>query len=168
MKDWFIADTHFSHKNILAFEPEGRPFDTVEEHDQEIISRWNSVVNHNDRVFLLGDVAFSSAFYHLLFLNGRSIVIVLGNHDYPNKIKQILDTDPRITVCGCLQYKGGILTHIPIHESQLNRYKFNMHGHLHSDIIDDPRYICVSAEQSYLYPIDWDTLKVHIDKLNAE
>lgn len=39
-----IADTHFHHSKILEFEKESRPFNTIEEHDAELIYRWNSVV----------------------------------------------------------------------------------------------------------------------------
>ena len=43
--------------------------------------------------------------------------------------------------------KEYILTHCPIHSSQLDyRYSYNIHGHVHSNSIDDARYINVSAE----------------------
>jgi calcineurin-like phosphoesterase family protein len=43
--------------------------------------------------------------------------------------------------------KEFILTHCPIHPSQLEyRYKYNIHGHVHENSINDPRYINVSAE----------------------
>ena len=161
--DWFIADTHFSHKNILAYEADNRPYDTIEEHDADLVLKWNSVVKPDDKVYLVGDVAFSSAQHFLGQLNGK-IIVVLGNHDYPNKVPNMLQFD-HVKVAGAIEYKGGIITHIPVHESQLDRFTFNIHGHLHSLSIEDPRYICVSAEHNYLYPISWTVLEEHVKRL---
>ena len=58
----------------------------------------------------------------------------------------------------CYEVKGCILTHIPIHPDELNRYRKNIHGHLHSKSIDDSRYVCVSLEHTYMAPIELDIL----------
>ena len=47
-KSFFIADTHFGHSEIMNYE--NRPFSSVEEMDNTIISNWNSVVSDNDKV----------------------------------------------------------------------------------------------------------------------
>ena len=54
-KYFFIADTHFGHSEIMNYE--NRPFSSVEEMDNTIISNWNSVVSDNDKVFVLGDLS---------------------------------------------------------------------------------------------------------------
>jgi calcineurin-like phosphoesterase family protein len=78
---WLTSDTHFGHKNILHL-GEGRPFDTIEEHDAALIENWNSVVGKNDIVFHLGDFSMSIADMEGVapFLNGFT-VLVAGNHD---------------------------------------------------------------------------------------
>ena len=53
MKKWFIADTHFSHKNIIKYA--GRPYATVEEMNESLIDNWNQCVDADDQVFFLGD-----------------------------------------------------------------------------------------------------------------
>lgn len=59
-----------------------------------------------------------------------------------------------------MEFDGNILTHIPVHPYQLEyRFKYNIHGHMHSKALDDPRYICVSAERVNLTPIPYETLK---------
>jgi calcineurin-like phosphoesterase family protein len=160
----FIADLHFSHTNMAI----RRGFSTVEEHDEHIITKWNSVVNKRDITYILGDITMEkSTPYHLLDrLNGIKKVI-LGNHDKPSHIPELLKYVN--SVGGMVQYKGVILTHCPIHPSELEyRFPFNVHGHIHDkqvmemkdgfEVIDT-RYICVSCERVNYIPKTLDELK---------
>ena len=52
---WFTSDHHFGHVNILEYEAEARPFDSIEEMNEILIQHWNSVDKLNDTVFHLGD-----------------------------------------------------------------------------------------------------------------
>ena len=88
-KIFFTSDTHFCHEKILAYCK--RPFSTIEEHDEEIIKRWNEKVPVDGLVFHLGDVALGMGKHKrvneiLKRLNGK-IVLIIGNHDW-NKIVQ--------------------------------------------------------------------------------
>ena len=83
-------------------------------------------------------------------LNGIKKV-VLGNHDEPKHISELLKHVN--FVCGMYKFKDKInrnsifLTHCPIHSSELDyRVKYNIHGHVHENTINDKRYINVSAE----------------------
>lgn len=51
MKKWFIADTHFSHANIIKYT--ARPFASVEEMDRILIENWNKCVGDDDQVSFL-------------------------------------------------------------------------------------------------------------------
>lgn len=153
---FIISDTHFGHKKILEFEAEARPFNSIEEHDEELIKRWNSVVSKTDTVWHLGDVLFGRRSFEILSrLNGYK-KLVKGNHDhYPNE----LYAEHFTKICGAVEYRGCILTHIPVHPEQLQyRFKYNIHGHMHSSLINDDRYINVSAEQINLTPVLFDEL----------
>ena len=149
-KIFVIADTHFGHKKVIEFEAEKRPFKTIEEHDTELVRRWNSVVGRKDTVWHLGDVLFGQdSFKTLSLLNGVK-KLVMGNHDrYP--AAKYLEYFSQIT--GAAELRDCILTHIPIHPEQFNRYKRNIHGHLHNEHLHDVRYICVSVEQTNLAPV---------------
>lgn len=72
MNTFFTADTHFGHNNIIKYV--NRPFNSVEEMDEQLISNWNSKVTHEDTIYHLGDFAFSKTpekyFYRL---NGKKI-----------------------------------------------------------------------------------------------
>ena len=155
---FFIADTHFGHKGIINFESTKpfRPFDTIEEHNEEIIRRWNAKVTKNDNVWHLGDFCFGKHNLEIAArLNGTKR-LVMGNHD------QYAGADYLryfTRICGASEFDGCILTHIPVHPSQFERYRANIHGHLHTNRLDDSRYINVSCEQISLTPISYSEIK---------
>ena len=119
---FFIADLHFGHKNIIKF---ARPqFSGLEEMHETLIENWNSVVKQKDVVYVLGDVAFGKDNLHYLAqLSGRKHLI-MGNHDHYaiSEYTQYFDH-----IWGAIGYKGCVLTHIPIIESQFYRWKLNIH-----------------------------------------
>ncbi len=144
----FIADLHLGHTNMALH----RGFSSVEEHDEHIIAKWNSVVTKRDVTYILGDVTMEkSAPYPLLDRMNGVKHIVLGNHDRRQDAKRLLQYAE--SIAGMIQYKGVMLTHCPIHPMELDyRFNKNIHGHIHEKVVllngsPDPRYICVSCEQ---------------------
>jgi calcineurin-like phosphoesterase family protein len=148
----FIADLHLGHENMAK----RRGFSTVEEHDEHVIAKWNSVVNKRDVTYILGDVTMEkSAPYPLLDrLNGIKH-IVLGNHDRRQDTKKLFQYAE--SVGAMINYKGIFLTHCPIHPDELTYgIPKNIHGHIHDKVVmkmldgwevPDERYFCVSCEQ---------------------
>jgi calcineurin-like phosphoesterase family protein len=84
VRKFYISDTHLLHARLLEMQP--RKFGSIEEHDEHIIARWNSVVGEKDIVYHLGDFAFQLARqadrvrWYFSRLNGRKHLII-GNHD---------------------------------------------------------------------------------------
>ncbi len=84
VRKFYIADTHLMHERLLGMQP--RPFATIEQHDEAIISRWNAVVGDDDLIYHIGDFAFGLAKnaerIREIFgrLKGRKH-LVIGNHD---------------------------------------------------------------------------------------
>lgn len=156
---FFISDTHFGHEKIIEFEAEKRPFKDISEHDAALVENWNKVVGKNDIVYHLGDVVFGRDrnFHQLLQLNGIK-KLILGNHDRFAKLYPYFHS-----FAGAIKFEGLVLTHIPCASDSLgHRFKCNIHGHLHSSLINDPRYINVSCEQINLTPINFEVLKERI------
>ena len=149
-----ISDLHFSHKNMAIH----RGFKDEVEHDNYIIEKWNSVVLKRDTVWILGDITMEKTSpYNLLDkLNGFKKV-VLGNHDKPQHVQELLKHVN--CVCGMITYKGFIMSHCPIHERELGRFGINLHGHVHEKSLDDSRYINVSCEVVDYTPLNLDELK---------
>ena len=167
MKTFFVSDHHFYHNNILKFEVDGnsiRPFDSLYEMHKCLIDRHNALVEPNDKVYFLGDVGFSvnaTGLDYLSSMNGNK-VLIMGNHDGYGSIAQYLKYFDKIlsSKSFTIDQTTGILTHIPVHTSQLeNRYVFNIHGHLHTRNLDDERYLNVSVEQNDFGPISLESVK---------
>ena len=143
-----IADTHFSHKKVTEF----RPFKTVEGHDKFLVESWNSVVKKDDTVWHLGDVYLGGRDRHTILASLNGIKkLVMGNHDsYPLEIYSKYFS----RIFGAAELGGCILTHVPVHPYQLEfRFRKNIHGHMHSKKLNDPRYVCVSVEQTNYRPV---------------
>ena len=81
MEYFFTADEHYGHKSIIKLCK--RPFSSVEEMDEAIIERHNSVIKKDDEVIHLGDFTLekrSIANAYLEKLNGNHVFIA-GSHD---------------------------------------------------------------------------------------
>lgn len=159
---FLTADLHLGHKGVCQFmRRDGltklRPWNDPDEMDEELVSRWNAKVQPKDKVYVLGDVCINRrALKTIGRLNGNKILIK-GNHDifklheYAEYFTDIRSSHP---------VSGYIMTHIPLHPSSLYRWKLNIHGHLHSDVVTlddgtpDPRYLCVSVERTDFAPIE--------------
>lgn len=159
-KTFVCSDHHFGHNNILRFlKDDGsplRPFKDYEEMEHTMIKNHNTVVSPEDKVYLLGDFAMKDKFIKVAEqLNGRK-TLIMGNHDIFNTDKYTPYFD-NVRAYRVLNKKDGgriILSHIPIHSSCLGRFSLNIHGHLHANLLEDPRYVNVSMEQINYTPVD--------------
>lgn len=173
--------THtFYHGNICKFlKKDGsklRPWDDATEMTEEMIQWYNEMVSDQDRVYILGDVAFSATNIRdsVSRLKGRK-VLVPGNHE-PTKMRKYFDLFDDVR--GYVVKKGFIMSHIPIHEQSLSRWQLNIHGHLHYntvktdghgkkgdptyddllETVDDSRYFCACVERTNFRPIELDQI----------
>lgn len=173
---WFISDTHFGHENLLKFEPDtnGRFNGDIHDRDAHLVERINSVVKPGDRLYILGDVVLNKKHLEILEMVNGDKVLVKGNHDvfklkdytpYFDDIRSMLVFNVK-NYCPVYGDKlppiKFICTHIPIHASELGRFGYNVHGHLHSNKITGvfaEKYINVCTEC-----LD-DFTPVHIDEI---
>lgn len=166
-----IADPHFHHKGVCIFSRNDgsklRPWDTPEEMNEALVDNWNSVVKPSDKVYVLGDIQIAKGTQKLEILdrlNGDK-VLVMGNHDICGAkayLKHFRD------VRGVHVWDKCVLTHIPVHPESGSRWRMNVHGHTHSNVmmcqrnskLIDPFYIGVSMEQEWVNfkPVEWGEL----------
>lgn len=167
--NFLCSDHHFSHKSLLSFKRSDgvtplRVFNDVVHMNEYMIMQHNRVVKPLDRVYFLGDLAFHKRDLEVLGrMNGRK-VLIKGNHD-TLELKDYLPYFDDIR--GVHQFDGFILSHMPLHTESLSRWKCNIHGHLHANIvfktgtkIPDPRYYSVCMEQLVDYtPVSLEQVK---------
>lgn len=165
-KVWVTSDTHFGHNNILSYENrvEKLKVSTVEEHDKELINRWNAIVGKDDLVLILGDFSFKKADRTeevLNKLNGDK-VLIRGNHDIflddkkfnKSLFKAIYDYKET-------KYKGQeiALMHYPIqdfkHQNKETKPAILLFGHIHTFNMEIPKHsFNVGVDVNNYYPVD--------------
>lgn len=156
--NYFISDLHIGDINIIMYEH--RPFKNILEMRKTIVKSWNNKIKDEDTVYLLGDIGDISI---LNELNGK-IVIVCGNHDNYNEIKDVF---PNIEISKYpIMVDGFWLSHEPITFMPKECPYLNIHGHLHSLIygtedrtwIGGNRYFNVSVERVNYTPISQEEI----------
>lgn len=142
MRTFITSDLHFGHTNIMKFCPQSRARfrNDVNYMNEAMVTEWNTIVQPEDLVYILGDVAFlpaQKATEYMRRCNGRKI-LVQGNHD-----RKLLN-DP--SFCRCFEevhhyldinYNGHkiCMFHYPIAEwDQMHRGALHFHGHLHGGV----------------------------------
>lgn len=135
MRNFYIADLHLGHANVIRFD--NRPFADVNEMNEILIRNWNQAVTNSDTVYILGDLLWvkeSEWPVWICRLNGRK-VLIRGNHD-PREFsattkglfqeitdyKEITDGNRKV-----------ILSHypIPFHKSDYSGRTWMLYGHVH-------------------------------------
>ncbi len=142
MNIFITSDTHFGHDREFLYGPRG--FTSIEEHDEEVVRRWNEVVSAEDTVYHLGDVMLGDNEHGmdcLRRLNGN-IKIIRGNHDTDTRCK-LYETLPNVELLPgwstVIKYKkyNFYLSHHPTETSNLEKEPFlrahliNLFGHTH-------------------------------------
>lgn len=93
--DWFTADTHLGHHNIIRYC--NRPFTDVTHMGNVIISNTNEVVRPNDRLYHIGDVANKEQFLaeYKERLICKNVFVIPGNHDREQTLRKYFSVLPQ-------------------------------------------------------------------------
>lgn len=161
---WAISDLHYNHEKIISFvDYKGnrtRNFDSVDQMNECILDRWNSVVKPGDIVYCLGDVFLGDKekFKKDWPKFNGSKRLTLGNHDDP----QFLSSGgffKKVMYWRSFPEYGLMMHHTPLHITSLLRSKssnlplFQIHGHTHT--MGSPRgpYSSVCVEMIDYTPV---------------
>ena len=84
-KIYLTSDLHLGHDREFIWKARG--FNSIQEMNEAYVERWNSVVDNEDDVYVLGDLMLGNNDIGMNYLNqlNGNIHIVLGNHDTPSR-----------------------------------------------------------------------------------
>lgn len=170
--DWFTADTHWGHANIIKYCK--RPFASVEEMDEKLLENINSKVKKNDTLYHLGDFAKSDVAYFRNKIICDNIVLILGNHDripYTSSLfRAVKDMHVvKTTVDG--EPKDIVLCHYALKVWNKSHYAaWHLFGHSHGGLPDDETALAFDAgvDCHNYSPINLADIKAIMDKKKWE
>lgn len=145
MAIWITSDFHFNHQKEFVYQARG--FSSIEEMNKAIITNYNSVVQPEDDVYILGDCLLGGAdrldvgIELMTWLNGR-IHLIRGNHDSDKKweaykqLSNVVEQENAVF----LKYKKYhfYLSHFPTicanydNDKPLKQKLINLCGHSHT------------------------------------
>lgn len=172
---WLTSDLHFGHDREFVWRARG--YQNVEEMNQEQIRKFNSVVNPEDEVWILGDLMLGDTekgIECLKQLKGN-IHICLGNHDTPTREKLYRELGYDVQLAARFKYKklNFWLAHFPTDGTNLNvenlwETTICLYGHTHQAsnfYRGNPYMYHVGVDSHGGYPVSIDSV---ISDIKAE
>ena len=181
---YLSSDLHFSHNRDFVYEARG--FQTVEDMNEAIIERFNSVITKNDELYVLGDLCLGgggaeavSANKALIERLNGTLHIILGNHDSQRRIEMYQECKnvESIDYATVIKYKKYhfYLSHYPtltgnLEKESLKQMTLGLFGHTHQKehfFRDLPYMYNVGVDAHNCYPVLLDNILAEM-KLKAD
>ena len=176
---YVTSDLHFCHNKDFIYEARG--FDSVEEMNEAIVRRWNTVVSNEDEVYVLGDLMLNDDVEGVRLINSlnrKSLFIVRGNHDTASRTTKYSTLKKFAGIDNAMYLNYGsyhfYLSHYPTltsnfdHDKPLKSRLINLCGHSHVtdsfedwDWYDAPIYHC-ELDAHNCYPVSIEEIIEHI------
>lgn len=174
-KIFFTSDLHFGHDKEFIWEARG--FSSLQEMEDKIISNWNSVVDSDDDVYILGDILMGTndplkkarGINLLNSLNGNKYII-MGNHDTDEKCALYRICNHVVEVVLAKRIKLGgyklFLSHFPAFtenydDKGLKQCWIGLHGHTHFEekfFEGRPLMYHVGLDAHGCFPVSFDEI----------
>lgn len=174
MATYITSDWHFWHDKEFIWQARG--FTNVEEMNEAIVERHNSIVLPDDEVYCLGDCGLGGA-EHLddvkqliERMNGR-LHLIRGNHDTDNRVS-MYKTCSNVVECGnwadVIKYKKChfYLSHFPtitsnVEKEHITQATLNLFGHTHQtakNYENNPYMYHCGVDSNNCYPLLLDDI----------
>lgn len=135
---YFTSDFHFGHDKEFLYKPRG--YNSIFEHDKDIIEKYNSIIDDEDIVYILGDIYMVDPVHGidcLKQLKGNKYII-RGNHDSDAKWETYKDYAKLLGYAYQIKYRklNLYLSHYPTITANYDEKHFSEHvlcisGHTH-------------------------------------
>lgn len=130
MKTYFTADLHLGHERIVEM---SRPWlSSIEQHDDLILDAINSIVQLNDRLYILGDFCWRGEESYAAKIRCKNKHLIFGNHDKA-KAGLYFKTAEDVAEIKLGEHKV-FLSHYPHAFWPSSHYgSLHLYGHLHDE-----------------------------------
>jgi calcineurin-like phosphoesterase family protein len=134
--NYYTSDLHLGHYNIIKLC--NRPFDSVQQMNETLITNWNARVHNDDDVYIVGDFAFRNALSAVDYLKQLTGIkhLIIGNHD-KRWMKQVRLSEYFESVDRMLEFNDGkrnlVLCHYPMFSWGSGRESYLIYGHIHGN-----------------------------------
>ena len=176
MAIFVTSDLHFNHGPEFIWKTRG--FNSIEEMNNEIISRFNSLVGKNDDVYILGDICLGGGSDEILAknkalieqLNGK-LHIIRGNHDTDRRVEMYESCSnviSKVLWSDMIHYNGYhfYCSHFPTITSNLEKESLKqctccLYGHTHQEVnffYDMPMIYHVGVDSHNCYPCNLNNI----------
>jgi calcineurin-like phosphoesterase family protein len=159
---YLTADLHIGHEKIIQYCH--RPFETIDEMNQKLVSNWNSIVQSKDTVYVLGDFAWAKKdFYKYSSLLEGTIIFLRGNHDFKQNRFQ-LGMSIKIRDRNFYAWLSHF-QHAAWPRQSFDSYHFYGHSHCESELYV-PRSCDVGVDCWNYYPVALEDAIERADKVH--
>ncbi len=165
MVNWYTADTHFGHENVIGFCD--RPFRDTGHMDTVLIENLWSKVGPDDDLWVIGDFAFGPKAKEATYLNGifgqlpgARKHLIIGNHDLEPTLKLPWDSISHLVeVRDGPHGQSHTLCHYPmITWNYARRQSLQFFGHVHNNWRGSRNSVNVGVDV-------WDFLPVRFEEI---
>jgi calcineurin-like phosphoesterase family protein len=175
---WFTSDLHVGHNKEFLWGDRGFPH--IYAHDEAIIKNINEVVEWNDELWILGDLALGTdeqewdrVFYNI---RCKNIHFIIGNHDTDRKIDKYVDEygfnlEGYANVMKYNKKKRFYLSHYPTitdnYDDEIRSHTINLYGHTHQKtnfFNNNPYMYHVGVDSHDMYPVSIEQIIQDIEK----
>ena len=163
---YFTSDLHLGHKAIPKYR---KKFDTQEQHDQYMLNKILEL-GKRDILIVIGDFLFDGEHYdeYLNILKSAKcrIKVLMGNHDSKLLYNEHCNNSNIEIQLPFYSYKNMWLSHCPIHPNEMRNRIGNIHGHMHLETLNNPKYFNVNIDVNNYEFVKLDTIKEYFNGNN--
>lgn len=175
---WFTSDWHIGHDKDFLYTPRG--FSSIQEHDKEVLKRCNELVQYDDILYILGDLALGldAIEWNRIYkaINCREVHFIMGNHDTDAKIDKYIDEygfelEGYATILPLSKTKRLYLSHYPTivgnFDDNKKKHTINLYGHTHQKtnfFNDNPYMYHVGVDSHNCYPVSLEQILKDIER----
>lgn len=136
---WLTSDFHFGHDREFIWKARG--FSSINEMNEAILTKYNTLVKPEDDVYVLGDLMLGNPYNieYIKQLHGK-LHIVLGNHDTNTRAKMYCELANVVEVNYAMKLDYNkyhfYMSHFPtltgnLEKESLTQMTLNLYGHTH-------------------------------------